>query len=194
MQSNKDKSKKEGKSDKKTTDSGKKIIPKVTAKKESGKTISKSGSTISTSTTRPQTGRTIAPKASGKDLSKSTTKAATKPPIKAPTKTPNKPQTKTPSKTTAVSNTETTTAIDPKKKFPKFMKLIEKKKLFSGLTVVIQKRFNHWKTLTLLQKQQITEKTQKTIVTKKKLNIKRVQGAKQTEKKESSKIKYRRYS
>ena len=42
------------------------------------------------------------------------------------------------------------------------------------MNVIVQKRFNHWKTLTLLQKQQITEKTQKTIVTKKRLNIHRI--------------------
>ena len=67
------------------------------------------------------------------------------------------------------------------------MKLLEKKKDFSGMTTIIQKRFNHWKTITLMQKQQITEKTQKTIVTKKRLNIKRSTDVRKEEKKSSQK-------
>ena len=69
------------------------------------------------------------------------------------------------------------------------MKLLEKKKDFSGMRTIIQKRFNHWKTITLMQKQQITEKTQKTVVTKKRLNIKRSTDTrkKEEEKKSSQK-------
>ena len=183
MQSNKDKSKKEGKPEKKPTDSGKKTIPKTSVKKETGKTMSKTGSTISTSTTRPQTGRTSIHKTSEKEFSKSTSKVETKPPITKTSKLPTKAPTKAVSESKIIK-----TPIEMKKRFPKFMKLIEDKKVFSGMTVIIKKRFNHWKTVTLLKKQQITEKTQKTILTKKKLNIRRIPVANQPEKKESSKV------
>ena len=151
MKSSKDNKKKETKPEKKVPDPGKKLIPKITTQKETGKTLSTSSSTVSTASTRPQTSKPV----------------ETKPDTKGTAK---KPETTKP------------ISIDPYKRFPKFMKIIEKKK-FSGMNVIVQKRFNHWKTLTLLQKQQITEKTQKTIVTKKRLNIHRISEKKRSQKK-----------
>ena len=162
MKPNKDNQKKPTQS-KNVQDPGKKTTTKPTGKKiESGKNLTESKSKISTTSTRPQTGKAVE------------------------TKPPRKGSTKTVTKTTQPQQTKKL-VIDPYKKFPKFMKLLEKKKDFSGMTTIIQKRFNHWKTITLMQKQQITEKTQKTIVTKKRLNIKRSTDVRKEEKKSSQK-------
>ena len=145
MKPNKDNQKKPTQSSKNVQDPGKKTTTKPTGKKtESGKSLTESKSKVSTTSTRPQTGKTV----------------ETKPAGKGPTKTE--------TKKTQPQQTQKL-VVDPYKKFPKFMKLLEKKKDFSGMRTIIQKRFNHWKTITLMQKQQITEKTQKTVVTKKRL-------------------------
>ena len=158
MQSNKDKLKKDPKSEKRASDSGKKTTTttKTTVKKsEDKKVLTKSDSrksTYSAASTRPQTSRPVDTKAVGKGSSKVTT------------------QSKTPK------------SIDMHKRLPKFMELIEKKKIFSGINSVLQKRFKHWVDLTFSQKRQITEKTQKTIMTKKRLNIRRVSQSRQVQK------------
>jgi len=110
-------------------------------------TTKKETSTISTSSTRPATGRSDIKKPTTKTSSKTLTKSKSKPKVKS---------------------------VDPQAKFPKFMQLIERRKLFSGQNVVLKKRFMQWKNLMLLQKSMVREKTSKTIVTKKRLNIHRI--------------------
>ena len=126
-------------------------------------------------TTQKETGKTLS--TSSSTVSTTSTRPQTSKPVE--TKPDTKGTAKKPETTKPIS-------IDPYKRFPKFMKIIEKKK-FSGMNVIVQKRFNHWKTLTLLQKQQITEKTQKTIVTKKRLNIHRISETKKKPKQEDKK-------
>ena len=120
-----------------TTGSGKKV----------GTTTKKETSTVSTSSTRPASGRSDTRKLSTKTSSKTLTKSKSKPKVKS---------------------------VDPKSKFPKFMQLLERRKVFSGQNVVLKKRFMQWKNLMLLQKSMVREKTSKTIVTKKRLNIHRI--------------------
>ena len=157
MKSTKNNLKKDSKAEKKVTYTSHRTTTSTTSnttathkstlqKTDSKKNINKSQSkTSSTASTRPQTSRINEKRGTSKGP----------------------PKTKEHSKSVKIIE-------DPHKKFPKFMKLIEKKKLFSGINEVILKRFKHWKTLTLMQSQQITEKTHKTVVTKKKVNIRRV--------------------
>ena len=151
--------KKHAETEKKHTEAPKKPAIKTstaasntTKKPEAKVTIKKEPSTVSTSSTRPATAR------SNVETKKSVGKAPT---VKASTSARAKSRPKNPE--------------DAKNKFPKFMKLIERRKLFSGIHVVLKKRFIHWKQLTVMQKQMVREKTSKTVVTKKRLNIHRLQ-------------------
>ena len=110
-------------------------------------TTKKETSTISTSSTRPTSGKPDTKKPTTKTSSKTLTKSKSKPKVKS---------------------------VDAQAKFPKFMQLIERRKIFSGQNVVLKKRFMQWKNLMLLQKSMVREKTSKTIVTKKRLNIHRI--------------------
>ena len=136
----------------------------VPTKKTSSKNVAKPSTTTTTTTTttKPKTSTTATTATTSKTTAKTITSKATSKP---------KPDLK---KNTSRISIKKKTAVDPKKQVEKFKKLIDKKKLFSGITAVMQKRFNHWKALTLLQKQQVMEKSKKTIVTKKRLNIHRI--------------------
>ena len=98
----------------------------------------------STSKARPSTTTTTTSK-SRKSTITGTTSKTTKPTTSKATSKP-KPELK---KDTSRISIKRKTAVDPKKQIEKFKKLIDKKKLFSGITSAIQKRFNHWKALTL---------------------------------------------
>jgi hypothetical protein len=120
----------------------------------------------------------------------STTKAGTKPTTKTTTSTSTsttrastaRTDPKKPAPRASKIAIQTKAKLDPKEQLKRIKQLIEKKKLFSGITSVVEKRFNQWKMLTLVEKQQqVQEKNVKTIVTKKRLNIHRI-APKQPEK------------
>ena len=165
MKSSKDTGKKDPKkSDKKVTDTSRKYSTTTKAG-----TASKTGMTLKTTTT-----------ASKKDIKGKTGTGTARPPSKMSTTStattrPTTARTNDPRRGSRIAITPMSKGNeDPQTKLKRIRALIDKKKLLSGVTTVIEKRFNQWKMLTMLQKQQIQEKSVKTIVTKKRLNIHRI--------------------
>ena len=136
MKSNKDKLKKDPKSDKKAS---KKDIPE---KKEHKKEVPEN---------KPGAGKKIGTDPKKKELSIASTTSIRPASRRSDSKNPY-----------------------PKAKLPKFIHLIERRKIFFNL----KKRFMQWKILMLLKNSMVKERTSKTIVTQKRLNIHRIKRVK----------------